>query len=375
MQLISLKTCSAVMACRWSLPKSFQGGINMGRENRGRHNKVKYMFIRTADMLFEMGKGKSKHQAFKESYDRDRTRQSQAIHSHSTYNTYVEVVAKFGDFLYNEMNIKYESNFRELSTDEVYVCINKFFEKEKADGLAKKTLEKHISALYKILTAINPEIKEHFNSDNRARWRDGKEPQDCDRYNNSDKILENLKKIDETSYAIAEIQRLTGARIGDVKKLVIDEENQRVFFPRSKGGRDRSVYFDRFPEQFERVKECKEILDRALEEKKFSEIRENEYYNNLKKACRKADELYHGSHAFRYEFAQERHKEIIQWTEREQKEYYLRILIERNLSQEDIKEAVNRVNEKDAWAEAIISEELGHSRLDISMEYLKLKGK
>jgi len=347
----------------------------MGRENRGRHNKVKYLFIRTADMLFELGKGKSKHQAFKESYDRNRTRQSQAIHSHSTYNTYVEVVAKFGDFLYNEMNIKYESNFRELSTDEVYVCIDKYFEKQKADGLAKKTLEKHISALNKILGAINPEIKDYFTPDNRARWRDGVEKQDCDRYNNSDRIIENLKKIDETSYAIAEIQRLTGARIGDVKKLMIDEENKRVFFPRSKGGRNRFVYFDRFQEDFEKVKECKEILDRALEEKRFSEIRENEYYNNLRKACRKADDIYHGSHAFRYEFAQEKYKEIIQWTQKEQEEYYLRILEELGKTQEDIEEAFKTAREKDAVAVAIISEELGHSRLDISMEYLKLKGK
>ena len=347
----------------------------MGRENRGRHNKVKYLFIRTADMLFEMGKGKSKHQAFLESYDRDRTRQSQAIHSYSTYNTYVECVAKFGDFLYNEMGVKYESNFRELSTDEVYVCVDRYFEKLKEEGLAKKTLQKHISALNKILGAIDQNIKEYFTPDNRMRWRDGVEKQECDRYNNSDRIIENLKKIDETSYAIAEIQRLTGARIGDVKKLVVDEENQRVFFPRSKGGRDRSVYFDRFPEQFEKVKECKEILDRALEEKKFSEIRENEYYKNLRKACRKADEPYHGSHAFRFEFAQERYKEISQWTQEEQEQYYRRILEERGKSEKDINKAMESVKERDAIAEAIISEELGHSRLDISRYYLKLRAK
>jgi len=347
----------------------------MAKENRGRHNKVKYLFIRTADVLFEMGKGKSKHVMFQESYEKNKIRQSEAIHSHSTHDTYVEVVAKFGDFLSNDMGIKYEKNFWELSTDEVYVCINKFFEKEKADGLAKKTLQKHVSALFKILGAINPDVKEYFNADNREKWRDGVEPQDCDRYNNSDAIIENLKKIDETSYAIAELMRLTGARVGDVKKLMIDEKNQTVFFPKSKGGRNRFVYFDRFPDEFEKVKECKEILDKALEEKKFSEIRENEYYNNLRKACRKADDIYHGAHAFRYEFAQERHKEISQWTEREQKEYYLRILIERGQSQEDIKDAMKRVNEKNAWAEAVISEELGHSRLDISMEYLKLKGK
>lgn len=326
-------------------------------------------------MLFELGKGKSKHAIMQENYKKYERRESQCIHSHSTYDTYVECVAKFGDFLSNDLGIKYEKDFWKLSTDEIYVCMDKYFEKLKKDGLAKTTLQKHISALNKILGAINPEIKDYFTPENRSRYRDGIEKQDCDRYNNSDRILENLKKIDETSYAIAELQRLTGARIGDVKKLMIDEEKKRVFFPRSKGGRDRSVYFDKFQEDFERVKECKEILDRALEEKRFSEIRENEYYNALRKACRKADELYHGSHAFRYEFAQERYKKISQWSQKEQEEYYLRILEERGKSKKDIEEMMNRVKEKDAVAEAIISEELGHSRLDISRQYLKLRAK
>jgi len=347
----------------------------MAKEYRGRHNKVKYLFIRTADMLFEIGKGKSKHAAFQESYARNETRQSQAIHSHSTHDTYVECVAKFGDFLYNDMGIKYEKDFRELSLNEVHECIDRYFEKQKESGLSKKTLQKHISALNKILCAIDPKIKECFNADNRARWRDGVEPQDCDRYNRSDAIVENLKMIDKTSYAIAELQRLAGCRVGDVKKIVVDEENQRACIQRSKGGRDRIIYFDKFKEDFEKVKECKEILDRALEERKFSEIRKNEYYNNLRKACRKADDIYHGSHAFRYEYAQKLYDRVSNWTQKEQKEYYLRILIDRNLSKNDIEEAMKRVDEKDAWGIAIVSEQLGHSRLDISMEYLKLKGK
>ena len=310
-----------------------------------------------------------------ESFEKNRNRRVDAIYSHSTHDTYVECLCKFGDFLANDMGIKYEKDFRELSADEVYVCIDRYFEKQKAAGLAKKTLQKHIAALHKVVGFINPDVREYFNADNRAKWRDGKEKQDCDRYNYPDRVAESLRKIDETSYAICMIQRLTGARIGDVKKLIIDEKNQRVYFPRSKGGRDRWVHFDRFQEDFEKVKECKEILDRALEEMRFSEIRENEYYKNLKKACRKVDEIYHGSHAFRYEFAQERHKEISQWTQEEQEAYYRRIMEERHMSQKDIEKAVNDVREKDALPEAIVSEELGHSRLDISREYIKLKGK
>jgi len=340
-----------------------------------RHSRVKHLLISVVKFMFEEGKTKSKHMIFKENYEKYERRESHLIHSYSTYQSYKTTAAKFADFMKEEYNIKYEKDFMQLTAEELYVCVDRYFEVQKANGLAQNTLERHISALNKILPPINPDIKEYFNAENRAKWRDGVPKQDCDRYNDSDRIIENLRKIDETSAAIAELMRLTGARIGDVKKIMIDEENQRVFIPRSKGGRDRFVYFDKFEEQFEKVKEYKEIVDRALQEKEFSEIRENEYYDNLKKACRQAHDVYHGSHAFRYEFAQERYKEISQWTREEQEEYYKRILEDRRLSEEDKEEAINKVREKDAWDIAIVSEELGHSRLDISMEYLKLKGK
>jgi len=340
-----------------------------------RHAKTKHYLLKAVDKLFNDGVGKSKHVIFQLNYEIERKRTSSAIHSYSTATTYKKVVAKFADFLKQEYGLKYEREFKKLTTDELYACVDRYFEKQKEQGLAKKTLEKHISALYKVLGAIDPNIKEHFTPDNRARWRDGLEKQDCDRYNNPDRIVENLKQINETAHAIAELQRLTGARIGDVKKIQIDEENQRVFIPRSKGGRNRSIYFDYFPNEFERVKEYKEILDRALEEKPFSEIRENEYYDALKKACRKAGEPYHGSHTFRYEFAQKTYEVIKELPKEEQEAYYRRILEDRGISDEKIEKAMETVREKDAVAEAIISEELGHSRLDISREYLKLKGK
>ena len=99
----------------------------------------------------------------------------------------------------------------------------------------------------------------------------------------------------------------------------------------------------------------------------------DKYYDDLRRACRKAEEPYRASHPFRYEWAQETYKVISQLPVEEQKDFYRRILEERG--KEDIDGAMKRVEEKDAWAVAIISEELGHSRLDISMHYLKLKGK
>jgi len=342
---------------------------------KGRHNRIKYFFMETTKALFDAGYGKSKFEAFQRSYDKDRTRRSDAIHSFSTYVSYEKTMAKFGDFLSSEMGVRYERDFRKLSIDEVHVCIDKFFEKEKEEGLAKKTLERHISAINKVLSAIDPNLKELFTPENRMRWRNGLEPGDNDRYNRPEVIMEHLRNISETSHAIAQLQRLTGARIGDVKKIEIDEENKKVIIENSKGGRDRAVYFDYFPEQFEKVKEYKEILDRALEEKSFSEIRKEEYYKDLRKACREAGEPYRGSHSFRFEWAQERYEVISQLPKEEQIEYYIRILEDRGKSEKEIGEAMEKVSKKDAWGEAIISEELGHSRLDISRHYLRIKAK
>lgn len=341
-----------------------------------RHYKIKYYLIGVVDALFNAGVNKSKHVIFQLNYEAQRKRTSEVIHSYSTATTYKKVMSKFSDFLKQEYKLKYLDDFKKLSVDELFVCVDKYFEKQRdVEKLAKTTLQKHISALYKVLGTVNPEIREHFTPDNRAKWRDGLEKQDCDRYNYPDKIVENLKKIDEKTYAIAQLQRLTGARIGDIKKLVVDEENKRVYITKSKGGRDRSVYFDHFPQEFEKVKGYKEIVDRALEQKSFREIRENEYYQALKKACRLSGEIYHGSHSFRYEFAQNRGEVLSRLTEQEQEAYYRKILEDRGLDEENIEKAVNNVKEKDSMVEAIVSEELGHSRLDISREYMKLKGK
>jgi len=43
-----------------------------------------------------------------------------------------------------------------------------FFEKEKQEGLAKKTLERHVSALYKVLGTVEPKVRQFFTPDNRG---------------------------------------------------------------------------------------------------------------------------------------------------------------------------------------------------------------
>jgi rRNA maturation protein Nop10 len=286
------------------------------------------------------------------------------------------VVSKFADYLKKEHKLRYEKDFMQLSKEKLFDLVDKYFEYQRnVKKLSESTLEKHISVLNKILPPVRPETRKFFTPDNRAKWRDGVAKLEGDRYNNPDKIIVNLKNIGEVYEAIAQLQRLTDARIGDVNRMQIDEENQRVYFPRSKGGRDRYVYFEHFKEDFEKVKHYKEVLDKALEEKSFSDIRKNEYYRALERACEKTGEPYHGSHPFRYEAVQRRYEVISQLPQEEQENYYRKILEDRGKSEEQIEKALNSVRERDEVAVAIISEELGHSRLRISREYLKLKGK
>jgi len=134
---------------------------------RNRSGKIKHLLISTTKSLFESGFNKSKYEAFQESYLRDRTRQSPNIHSFSTYVSYEKTVAKFSDFL-KENGLKYERDFKKLTPQELYEYVDKFFEKEKQEGLAKKTLERHVSALYKVLGTVEPKVRQFFTPDNRG---------------------------------------------------------------------------------------------------------------------------------------------------------------------------------------------------------------
>jgi len=337
-----------------------------------RSGKIKHLLISTVKELFKSGYGTSKYEKFQESYNRDKTRRSDVIHSFSTENRYEKVAANFADFLKQEYNLKYERDFRKLSTQQLYEYVDKYFEREKQKSRSESTLKIHISALNKVLSTIDPKIKEYFDANSRARWRDGVPRGDNDRYNDPQKIIENLSKINETSETIAQIQRLSGCRVGDVKKIKVDEENQKIVVENSKGGRSRSVYYDYFPQQFEELKKYKEKLDNVLQEKSFSEIRK-EYYKDLRKACRESGEPYKGSHSFRHEWAQNTYEVISQLPQEEQERFYKKILEDRGKSEKDIEKAVENAKQKDCIAEYIVSEELGHSRLDISLHYLKIR--
>lgn len=271
------------------------------------------------------GRGRSKREVYEEHGGR-----SPYIHSHSTRNRYLGVAKDFVSWA-KEKGIN--------RVDKVsYEDVREFLEEKVEKGVSEKTLKVNMSALRKFFGAVGrDDIAKKIGEDYQEIYSQGRPSGRALPYTNPQKVIENLK--DDAHRTVAELQYLTGARVGDVKKIRIDEDRKVVEIPRSKGGRDREIDLSDRPERFERVKELREELDRHLQEREWKDIRKS-YYDDLRESCKKVGEVYTGAHAFRVTYAQERFRELTE---------------ERGMSDEE--------------ADSTITQELGHNRLEMSRYY------
>ena len=271
------------------------------------------------------GRGRSKREVYEEHGGR-----SPYIHSHSTRNRYLGVMRDF---------VKWEKERGINRVDRVeYDHVRTFLEEKAQRGASRSTLKVNMSALRKFFGAVGrDDIAKKIGDDYQEIYSQGRPSGRALPYTNPQKVIENLK--DDAHRTVAELQYLTGARVGDVKKIEVDTEKRVVRIEKSKGGRDREIDFSDRPERFERIKELKEELDRHIEERGWKEIRET-YYDDLREACKKTGEVYTGSHAFRVSYAVERFEELTE---------------ERGLSEEE--------------ADRVLTQELGHNRLEMSRYY------
>ncbi len=88
-------------------------------------------------------------------------------------------------------------------------------------------------------------------------------------------------------------------------------------------------------------------------------------YRDLKQACDETGQEYHGSHAFRYQYAQDRIEKL-----RNNKEE-LRDLLDKYEADNETKESINDENKIDKAADYVITRELGHNRLSMSRYYYR----
>jgi len=209
----------------------------------------------------------------------------------------------------------------------------------KAEYCSMKTLKVNASALRKFFDTVGREdISERIGKEYQEIYSQGRNPGRALAFAHPERVISLLKE--DVHKVIAELQLLTGARIGDVKKIQVLPESKKVVILKSKGGRTREIDYADRPEKFERIRELTHTLQKHLRGSSWKSVRE-EYYKDLKQAVIKAGEVYTGSHAFRVNYVKNRIKE----------------LESKGMSYEEILR--------------IVEGEIGHTRLEMSLYYAR----
>jgi len=141
---------------------------------KGRRNRIKYLLISIAKIMYEEGKYKSKHMVIEENYKKYNMRETHLIHDYPTYEKYKDIAAMFANYLRSNYNIKYESQLMKLSKEELYQYISEYINYLRdVEKLSQNKIRNYILALSKMLIPVRPDIREFFiTSKNRFGWRD-----------------------------------------------------------------------------------------------------------------------------------------------------------------------------------------------------------
>lgn len=248
------------------------------------------------------------------------------VHSYSTLNRYAGVVKDFVRWA-KERGL---NRLDRVSEGDVM----RFLEEKAEAGLSQRTLKVNATALKRFFRTVGREdiaraIEERYTEIYSA----GRAPSRVQPLIDPEGVLEKLRGPHRV---IAELQLLTGARVGDVKKITLDERNMQVVIQGSKGGRDRRIDFHDRPQTFSRIRGLLQERDRFLD--RWTEIRRS-YPAEVHRACVKAQEIYTGPHAFRVTYAVRRFRDLV----------------------------ASGIPEHEA--DRILTQELGHNRIQMSRYY------
>ena len=281
--------------------------------------------LKYAAYHLKKGIGKSKQKVYKANGGK-----SPYIHSYSTFNRYMGIAKEF-------VNWAKEQGINKLHRVE-YEHVKKFLLQKAENGASKKTLKVNMSALKKFFEVVKREdIAKQIEKNYVDIYTKGQ-------YNGRalpfDKPMEVIERIKNPAHKVmAELQYSTGARLGDLKKMKIDEERKAVIIEKSKGGKTREISYADRPEKFERIKELHKELQKHIEREGWKNLRQS-YPESVRYAAKKAGEIYSGTHGFRVNYAQERYKE----------------LVDRGVSERKALE--------------VVTKELGHNRLSMAKYYV-----
>jgi len=321
-------------------------------------HQVRHALKHVLDELYFLGIGIKKGELQRQMQKLKGERVSYFIHNSKTKVRYERAMMTFSDYL-EEIGIKRDRQLKRLSKEELQKVIDNYFIELADDGYSKNTIKLHIAAMEKSLEILRPDIKPYLeNDENRVRWWSaGKESKKGESYVDAEAIRERL---DETHRMIAEAQALGGFRVREIAKATIDRENYEITIHKAKGGRDRTLHFEHRKEEFERLAD----LIEKLQERHYEEHLKD-YYRDLKEACHETGQEYNASHAFRYEYVQNRIEEL-----KENKEE-LKDLLEKYEADEETKGYANDENTIEKAADFVLTREIGHNRTSMSRYYYK----
>lgn len=257
-------------------------------------------------------------------------RQSPLIHSFSTFNRYMGVSKQFVQYC------------KERGANKIFkinetILMNYFNERKTAYNLSEKTIKVNLCALEKFFKTIGRnDLAEVLRNRFTEIYSSGSAPGRTEYFGNPEQVINNLK--DEAHRRIAELQYLTGGRIGDVKKTKTNMLLKQVIIPKSKGGKNRVLDYSDREEALQRIDKLCVELEAYIVQRGWQNLREG-YYTDLRQAVQRSGEIYSGAHAFRASYARERREE----------------LIDKELSEKE--------------ADKIVSEELGHVRVSMGRYY------
>ncbi|HNQ64186.1 MAG: site-specific integrase [Syntrophorhabdaceae bacterium] len=260
--------------------------------------------------------GTSKHVAKAQSRANGRTNSHQVgkdlyIYSYATAMTYKDVWHRFGKFIKAALDVYDIEKVAELH-------VREYLEHRINCGISHETYKVETAALHKLEKALNL-YSDKFGKGNKYDFEAAIEStKDIAReellsvelsraYENPEELLENIAE----EYMLAsKIQFLGGARISEAtlilmsqcKGLVVDpvtlEVKGSIELTKTKGGRRRNIMVDRDTYNL--------LLEHMTKNNGVFRVSKAGYINEVKKACRKAGEEYHGPHGLRWNFAADR---------------------------------------------------------------------
>jgi integrase len=253
------------------------------------------------------------------------------IHSWSTFHRYMGISKEFVSFCKSEGVNK----LHKLTYDTVQRYLTNKIDK----GRTVKTLKTNMAALSKFFVACNrQDLKSALEAHHYDIKKDASPSGKIVAFSSPGRVIQGLYRRSEASGVVGHLQYLTGARISDVRNIVVHENT--ITIVKSKGGKTRELDFSNRASQLVKVNQLKEKLGAIVQCQDWQAIR-LQYYKDIKAVCSRLKEMYAVAHGFRANYSQ---------------------ALARRLENEGL---------PDDKIELVITREMGHNRRSMARHYLE----